>query len=54
MTDSQKVEKLRDLVSDILHAYDMTVYDMEDPEARAIVVKWSDVFFDRMLAIVND
>jgi hypothetical protein len=53
MTDAKKVEALRDLISDVLHAYDMTIYDMEDPHARSLVNKWSDIFFDRMLKIVH-
>lgn len=54
MTDAKKVEALRDLINDVLHAYDMTIYDMEDPDARALVNKWSDIFFDRMLKIVHN
>lgn len=53
MTDAKKVEALRALINDVLHAYDMTIYDMEDPHARSLVNKWSDIFFDRMLKIVH-
>jgi hypothetical protein len=54
MTDAKKVEALRDLIGDVLHAYDMTIYDIEDPDARSLVNKWSDIFFNRMLEIVHD
>lgn len=54
MTDAQKVEALHSLISDVLHAYDMTIYDMEDPQARSLVNKWSDIYFNQMLSILND
>lgn len=54
MTDAQKVEALHSLLDEVLGAYDLTVYDMEDPDARALVNKWGYIFFNRMLAIVNN
>lgn len=54
MTDAKKVEALRALINDILFAYGMTVHDMEDPDARSLVNKWSGIFRVRMLKIVRD
>jgi hypothetical protein len=53
MTDSQKVEALQELLSNVIHTLELTKYDIDDPtESHNVVVK-ADDYFQQMLHILH-
>ncbi len=53
MTDAQKVEALSDLLSDVISALELTIYDIDDPHVRSEINTKADNFFQTMLNIKN-
>jgi hypothetical protein len=53
MTDSQKVEALQELLSNVIHTLELTKYDIDDAtESHNVVVK-ADDYFQQMLNILH-
>lgn len=53
MTNEQKIEKLTDLLSNVIHSLEMTQYDIEDVSEAANVVREADKFHQQMLDILH-
>jgi hypothetical protein len=53
MTDSQKVEALRDLLGNVIHSLEMTQYNIDDADESYKVVLLADSYFDQMLKILH-
>jgi hypothetical protein len=52
MTDTDKVEALSDLLSNVIHSLEMTKYEIEDVSEAANVVREADKFHQQMLDIL--
>ena len=53
MTDTQKVEALSELLSNVIHSLDMAKYEIEDVSEAANVVRAADHYHQQMLNILN-
>ena len=53
MTDTQKIEALTDLLSNVIHTLEMKQYDIEDPNLSHECVLDADKFHQRMLDIIH-
>ena len=53
MTDLEKIEALTDLLSDVIHALEMTQYDIENPTLSYNSVLKADSYHDQMLKILH-
>ena len=53
MTDTQKIEALSDLLSNVIHSLEMTQYEIEDVTEAANVVREADHYHQQMLDILH-
>ena len=53
MTDTQKVEALTDLLSNVIHDLEMTQYEIDDITEAAMVVRQATDYYQQMLNILN-
>jgi hypothetical protein len=53
MTDTQKIEKLTDLLSNVIHSLEMTKYEIEDVSEAANVIREADHYHQQMLDILH-
>lgn len=52
MTDTQKVEALTELLSNVIHSLEMTRFEIEDVSEAANVVRDADHYHQQMLNIL--
>jgi len=52
MTDTDKVEALSDLLSNVIHSLEMTKYLIDDADKASSVVREADKFHQQMLNIL--
>ena len=53
MTDTQKIEALTDLLSNVIHTLEMKQYDIENPHLSHECVIEADKFHQQMLDILH-
>ena len=53
MTDTQKIEALSDLLSNVIHSLEMTQYEIDDVSEAANVVRDADNYHQQMLDILH-
>ncbi len=53
MTDTQKIEALTELLSNVIHTLELTQYDIEDPTESYSVVQKADAYYQQMLDILH-
>ena len=53
MTDTQKIEALTDLLSNVINSLEMTKHEIEDVSEAANVVREADKFHQQMLDILH-
>ena len=53
MTDTQKIEALTDLLSNVIHSLEMTQYEIDDVSEAANVVRDADHYHQQMLDILH-
>ncbi len=53
MTDSQKIEALTDLLSNVIHTLELTQYDIDDPTESYSVVQKADAYHQQMIDILH-
>jgi hypothetical protein len=53
MTDTQKIEALTDLLSNVIHSLEMAKYEIEDVSEAANVVRDADHYHQQMLNILH-
>ena len=53
MTDTQKIEALSDLLSNVINSLEMTKYEIEDVSEAANVVREADHYHQQMLDILH-
>jgi len=53
MTDTQKIEALTDLLSNVIHTLEMKQYDIENPHQSYECVIEADKFHQQMLDILH-
>jgi hypothetical protein len=53
MTDTQKIEALTDLLSNVINSLEMTKYEIEDVLEAANVIREADKFHQQMLDILH-
>jgi hypothetical protein len=53
MTDSQKIEALTDLLSNVIHTLELTKYDIDDPTESYSVVQKADSYHQQMIDILH-
>ena len=52
MTDTDKIDALTELLSNVIHSLEMTKYEIEDVSEAANVVREADKFHQQMLDIL--
>ena len=52
MTDTEKIQQLTDLLSNVIHSLEMTKYEIEDVSEAANVVRDADHYHQQMLNIL--
>jgi hypothetical protein len=53
MTDTQKIEALSDLLSNVIHSLEMTQYEIDDVSEAANVIRDADHYHQQMLDILH-
>ena len=53
MTDTQKIEALSELLSNVIHSLEMTKYEIDDVSEAANVVRDADHYHQQMLDILH-
>ena len=53
MTDTEKIQQLTDLLSNVIHSLEMTKYEIEDVSEAANVVRDADHYHQQMLDILH-
>lgn len=53
MTDTQKIDALTYLLSDVIHSLEMTQYEIDDVSEAANVVREADKYHQQMLNILH-
>lgn len=53
MTDTEKVQQLTELLSNVIHSLEMTKYEIEDVSEAANVVRDADHYHQQMLNILH-
>ncbi len=53
MTDTEKIQQLTELLSNVIHSLDMTKYEIEDVSEAANVVRDADHYHQQMLNILH-
>ena len=53
MTDTEKVQQLSELLSNVIHSLEMTKYEIEDVTEAANVVRDADHYHQQMLNILH-
>ena len=53
MTDTQKIEALTDLLSNVINSLEMTRFEIEDVSEAANVVREADHYHQQMLDILH-
>ena len=53
MTDTQKIEALTDLLSNVINSLEMTKYEIEDVSEAANVIREADNYHQQMLDIIH-
>jgi hypothetical protein len=53
MTDTEKVQQLSELLSNVIHSLEMTKYEIEDVSEAANVVRDADHYHQQMLNILH-
>lgn len=51
MTDQEKIELMDELLHDVLHSLDMTIYHIDDPGGRRLVADELDKYWERFADI---
>ena len=54
MTDSERIQQLTDLLSNVINSLEMTQYHIEDVTEAANVVRDADHYHQQMLDILNN
>lgn len=54
MTDSERIQQLTDLLSNVIHSLEMTRFEIEDVSEAANVVRDADHYHQQMLDILNN
>lgn len=54
MTDSEKIQQLTDLLSNVIHSLEMTRFEIEDVSEAANVIRDADHYHQQMLDILNN
>ena len=53
MTDTEKIQQLTELLSNVIHSLEMTKYEIEDVSEAANVVRDADHYHQQMLNILH-
>ena len=53
MTDTQKVDALTELLSNVIHSLEMTKYEIDDVSEAANVIREADHYHQQMLNILH-
>ena len=53
MTDTQKIDALTDLLSNVIHSLEMTKYEIDDVSEAANVIREADHYHQQMLYILH-
>jgi hypothetical protein len=53
MTDTQKIEALTELLSNVIHSLEMTKYEIDDVSEAANVVREADKYHQQMIDILH-
>jgi hypothetical protein len=53
MTDTQKIDALIELLSNVIHSLEMTKYEIEDVSEAANVIRDADYYHQQMLDILH-
>lgn len=54
MTDSERIQQLTDLLSNVIHSLEMTRFEIEDVSEAANVIRDADHYHQQMLDILNN
>ena len=54
MTDTEKIQQLTELLSNVIHSLEMTKYEIEDVTEAANVIRAADSYHQQMLDILHN